>query len=55
VLCGFLNLAVGLALLFAFAPKGADVIVEWAFVGLGALVIALYLARHFGRVRSLRS
>jgi hypothetical protein len=54
VLWGFLNLAVGFALLFAFAPKGADVIVEWAFVGLGALVIALYLARHFGQVRSRR-
>ena len=54
VLWGFLNLAVGFALLFAFEPKGAGVIVEWAFVGLGALVIALYLARHFGRVRSRR-
>jgi hypothetical protein len=55
VLWGFLNLAVGFALLFAFAAKGADVIVEWALVALGALAIALYLARHFGRVRSRRS
>ena len=54
VLWGFFNLAVGFALLFAFAPKGADVIVEWGFVGLGALLIALYLARHFGQVRSRR-
>src|SRR6516165_5395807 len=54
VLWGFFNLAVGFALLFAFAPKGADVIVEWGFVGLGALLIALYLARHFGRLRSRR-
>jgi hypothetical protein len=54
VLWGFLNLAVGFALLFAFAPKGADVIVEWACVGLGALVIALFCAWHFGRVRSRR-
>jgi hypothetical protein len=54
VLWGFFNLAVGFALLFAFAPKGADVIVEWGFVGLGALLMALYLARHFGRVRSRR-
>jgi hypothetical protein len=54
VLWGFLNLAVGFALLFAFAPKRSDVIVEWVFVGLGALVIALFLARHFGRVRSRR-
>jgi hypothetical protein len=52
---GFLqSRAVGFALLFAFAPKGADVIVEWGFVGLGALLVALYLARHFGRVRSRR-
>src|SRR5271167_367211 len=50
VLWGFLNLAVGFALLFAFAPKGSDVIVEWTFVGLGALIIALYDARHFGQV-----
>jgi hypothetical protein len=55
VLWGFLNLAVGFALLFAFAPKGSDAIVEWAFVGLGALIIALFLARHFGRVRSRRN
>ena len=54
VLGGFLNLAVGFALLFAFAPKGADVILEWALVAPGALVISLFLARHFGRVRSVR-
>ena len=54
VLWGSLNPAVGFALLFAFAPKGADVILEWAFVGLGALVIALFCAWHFGRVRSGR-
>src|ERR1700727_2341370 len=33
VLWGFLNLAVGFALLFEFAPKGAGVILEWVFVG----------------------
>ncbi len=54
VLWGFLNLAVGFALLYAFSPKGSDVILEWSLVGLGALLIALYLARHFGRVRSRR-
>ena len=54
VLWGSLNLAIGFALLFAFAPKGADVILEWACVGLGALVIAIFLAQHFGRVRSKR-
>jgi hypothetical protein len=54
VLWGFLNLAVGFALLFAFAPKGSDVVAEWGFVGLGALLMALYVARHFGGVRRRR-
>jgi len=50
----FVNLAVSFVLLFAFAPKGGDVIAEWSLVCLGALVMALALARHFGRVRSGR-
>lgn len=54
VLWGFLNLAVGFALLFAFAPKGSDVILEWALVGLGALLMALFCAQRFGRVRTRR-
>jgi hypothetical protein len=54
VLWGSLNLAAGFALLFVFAPKGSDVIAERSLVGLGALVIALALAHHFGRVRSGR-
>jgi hypothetical protein len=54
VLWGFLNLAVGFALLFEFAPKGADVVFEWVCFGLGALVLALSCAWHFGRVRSRR-
>jgi hypothetical protein len=52
VLWGFLNLAVGFVLIFAFAPKGSDVIAEWGLVGLGAFVMALALAFRFGRVRS---
>ena len=52
VLWGFANLAVGFALLWSFAPKGADVALEWAIVGLGVLVAAVVLARHFGSVRS---
>ena len=52
VLWGFLNLVIGFALLFEFAPKGADVVLEWVFVGLGALLIALFCAWHFGRVRA---
>jgi hypothetical protein len=54
VVWGFFSLAVGFALLFSFAPKGADVILEWAFVGLGALLMGIFLAQHFGRVRSGR-
>jgi hypothetical protein len=54
VLWGFLNLAVGFALLLEFAPKGAEVALEWALVGLGALLNALFLAQHFGRARSER-
>jgi hypothetical protein len=52
VVWGFVNLAAGFALIFAFTPKGSDVIAEWALVGLGVLVMAIALARHFGRVRS---
>jgi hypothetical protein len=52
VLWGFLNLAAGFALLFAFAPEGSDVGTEWSLVALGALVMAVALARHFGGVRS---
>jgi len=55
VLWGFLNLAIGFALLGAFAPKGADAVLEWAFVGLGALLIAIFCAWRFGRVRSGRA
>jgi hypothetical protein len=52
VLWGFFNLALGFALLWSFAPKGADVALEWALVGLGILLSAVFLAWHFGRVRS---
>jgi hypothetical protein len=52
VLWGLFNLALGFALLFAFAPKGADVVLEWVFVGLGALLMAIFCAWHFGRVRT---
>jgi hypothetical protein len=55
VLWGFFNLVVGFALLFAFAPKGSDVIAEWACVALGALLLALFCAHHFARVRAGRS
>ena len=52
VLWGFANIAIGFAILWSFAPKGSEVVLEWVIVGLGVLVAALYLARHFGRVRA---
>jgi hypothetical protein len=52
VLWGFANIALGFLILWSFAPKGADVVAEWIAVGLGVLVAALFLAWHFGRVRS---
>jgi hypothetical protein len=52
VLWGFGNLAMGFAILWLFAPKGSEVVLEWAAVGLGVLVAAVLLAKHFGRVRS---
>ena len=41
VLWGFGNLAMGFAILWLFAPKGSEVILEWAAVGLGVLVAAV--------------
>ena len=52
VLWGFANLAIGFALLWVFAPKGSEVVWEWVAVGLGVLVAAVLLAKHFGRVRA---
>jgi hypothetical protein len=50
VLWGFGTRAMGFAILWLFAPKGSEVILEWAAVGLGVLVAAVLLAKHFGRV-----
>ena len=54
VVWGFLNLAIGFALLWTFAPKGVDVAAEWMLVGLGVLLMAVALASRFGRVRGKR-
>jgi hypothetical protein len=51
VLWGFANLAAAFALLWAFEPKGSEVILEWVAVGFGMLASAVLLALHFGRVR----
>jgi hypothetical protein len=53
VLWGFLNLAIGGALLHFFLPKGMPPPWDLCVVGLiGGLALSLYLARHFGKVRS---
>jgi hypothetical protein len=54
VLWGCLNLAIGFAMLWSFAPKGSEVVAEWAAVGLGVLVAGVLLAWRFGGVRSKR-
>jgi hypothetical protein len=51
-LWGFANLAVGFALLRFFAPQGADAGIGWILVGVGALLAAIGLSTHFGKVRS---
>ena len=52
VVWGFANFVIGLALLWSFEPKGADVIAQWIAVGLGVLLAAVGLAYRFGQVRS---
>jgi hypothetical protein len=46
---GFANLAVGLILLWFFAPQ--DSAAGWILVALGVLLAAVWLSIHFGRVR----
>ena len=50
-LWGFANLALGLVLLGVFTPRGAGAPAGWFALGLGALLAAAGLARHFGKVR----
>ena len=51
VLWGSCNLAIGIALLYVFLPQLPPPWPLCAAALLGELVIALYLARHFGKVR----
>jgi hypothetical protein len=51
VLWGFCNLAIGGALLYIFLPQLPPPWPLCAVALIGGLIIALYLARHFGRVR----
>ena len=54
VLWGFGNLVVGALLLVYFFPAGAMPAVGWAVFALGALVMSVQLASHFGKVRAER-
>jgi hypothetical protein len=55
VLWGFANLAIGFALLRGFAPQGDGAFIGWLIVGAGVLLAGVFLARHFGAVRSKKS
>jgi hypothetical protein len=48
---GFVNLAIGLALLGAFAPRPPDAFAGWIAFGAGALLTGAAMSRHFARVR----
>jgi hypothetical protein len=52
VLWGFGNLAIGLALLYIFLSQLPPPWPLCAVALIGGLILALYLARHFGKVRN---
>ena len=52
VLWGFFNVAAGGVLLYAFLPQLPPPWALCAVALIGGLVMALYLARHFGKVRN---
>ena len=49
VLWGFVNFVAGVVLLHFFRPRGW---IGWSDVGAGALLLALQMATHFGKVRT---
>src|ERR1700722_14863743 len=53
VLWGFCNLAIGGALLYIFLPQLPPPWPLCAVALIGGLILALYLARHFGKVRNV--
>jgi hypothetical protein len=50
-LWGFANWVVAFVLLWFFGPAGPGAWVGWILIGLGILVMAIMLSRHFGKVR----
>ena len=51
-LWGYANLAIGATLLWFFRPAGNSAIFGCLLIGLGALLMAVMLSIHFGKVRS---
>jgi hypothetical protein len=51
VVWGFGNLAAGAVLLRFFWPIGDAAWVGWCVVGVGALLLGVLMATHFGKVR----
>ena len=51
VVWGFFNFLVGVLLLHFHAPQD---LLAWALLGVGALLLAMMLASHFGKVRGGR-
>ena len=49
---GYANMAIGATLLYYFWPRGDGAILGWILFGLGALVMAVMLSTHFGKIRS---
>jgi len=52
VLWGFANLVAGALLLHFFWPQGRTPAAGWIAVGAGALLLAVQMAAHFGKVRA---
>lgn len=52
---GLGNLLAGLLLLHFFWPRGTFEAAGWAALGVGALLLSLFCASHFGKVRAGRS
>jgi hypothetical protein len=52
VVWGFFNLAAGELLLRFFRPAGDGAAKSWVAVALGAFLLSLLMASHFGKVRA---
>jgi hypothetical protein len=52
VVWGFANLAAGELLLHFFRPVGDGAAKGWAAVALGAFLLSILMASHFGKVRA---